>query len=80
MSSCSSFFFFFSNFRAAQITKTGTGVPPITGPTQSSKQSGMGDIDWQPFVYGGLASCTAEFGKSISLLGIRFGLSFHLRV
>jgi hypothetical protein len=22
----------------------------------------MGDRDWQPFVYGGLASCTAEFG------------------
>jgi hypothetical protein len=24
----------------------------------------MGSKDWQPFVYGGLASCTAEFGMS----------------
>ncbi|CAG9766027.1 unnamed protein product [Ceutorhynchus assimilis] len=24
--------------------------------------SGMGDRDWRPFVYGGLASCVAEFG------------------
>lgn len=23
----------------------------------------MGDRDWRPFVYGGLASCAAEFGK-----------------
>lgn len=26
-------------------------------------KSGMGDRDWRPFVYGGLASCVAEFGK-----------------
>lgn len=26
--------------------------------------SGMGERDWRPFVYGGLASCTAEFGKN----------------
>lgn len=26
-------------------------------------ESGMGDRDWRPFVYGGLASCVAEFGK-----------------
>ncbi|XP_066138726.1 mitochondrial uncoupling protein Bmcp [Euwallacea fornicatus] len=25
-------------------------------------KSGMGDRDWRPFVYGGLASCIAEFG------------------
>lgn len=25
-------------------------------------KSGMGDRDWRPFVYGGLASCVAEFG------------------
>lgn len=24
---------------------------------------GMGDRDWRPFVYGGLASCVAEFGN-----------------
>ncbi|XP_069692225.1 mitochondrial uncoupling protein Bmcp isoform X1 [Periplaneta americana] len=48
---------------AAEITKPGPGVPPITGPApQPAKKSGMGDRDWQPFVYGGLASCTAEFG------------------
>ena len=23
---------------------------------------GMADRDWRPFVYGGLASCAAEFG------------------
>lgn len=23
----------------------------------------MGDRDWRPFVYGGLASCVAEFGN-----------------
>lgn len=23
----------------------------------------MGDRDWRPFIYGGLASITAEFGK-----------------
>lgn len=25
-------------------------------------KSGMGERDWRPFVYGGLASCVAEFG------------------
>jgi hypothetical protein len=52
-------------FRAAEITEPGPGVPPITGPAQQSKESGMGDKDWQPFVYGGLASCTAEFGMFV---------------
>lgn len=23
----------------------------------------MGDRDWRPFVYGGIASCVAEFGE-----------------
>jgi hypothetical protein len=50
--------------RAAEITEPGLGVPPITGPAQPPKQNGMGNKDWQPFVYGGLASCTAEFGMS----------------
>jgi hypothetical protein len=48
--------------RAAEITDAGQGVPPTAGPAKPAKQSGMGDRDWQPFVYGGLASCIAEFG------------------
>lgn len=40
-------------------------MSPITGPAQPSEEGGMGDKDWQPFVYGGLASCTAEFGTFI---------------
>jgi hypothetical protein len=48
--------------RAAEITEPVPGVPPVTGPAQPSDKGGMGDKDWQPFVYGGLASCTAEFG------------------
>jgi hypothetical protein len=49
-------------FRAAEITEPGPEVPSITGPPQPSEEGGMGNKDWQPFVYGGLASCTAEFG------------------
>jgi len=51
--------------RAAEITEPGPGVPPIAGPAQPAKQNGMGGRDWQPFVYGGLASCTAEFGMCV---------------
>lgn len=47
---------------AAEITEPRLGVPPITGPAQSPKQNGKGNSNWRPFVYGGLASCTAEFG------------------
>ncbi|XP_047107357.1 mitochondrial uncoupling protein Bmcp [Schistocerca piceifrons] len=36
-------------------------VPPAAGPQQTA-ESGMGEADWRPFVYGGLASCAAEFG------------------
>lgn len=28
----------------------------------------MGDRDWRPFIYGGIASCVAEFGELIKLL------------
>lgn len=28
----------------------------------------MAERDWRPFVYGGLASCAAEFGKYCSRL------------
>ncbi|PNF42183.1 Mitochondrial uncoupling protein Bmcp [Cryptotermes secundus] len=48
--------------RAAEIRDPEQGVAPTAGPAQPAKQSGMGDRDWQPFVYGGLASVTAEFG------------------
>lgn len=33
-------------------------------------KSGMGDRDWRPFVYGGLASCVAEFGKQFVFIFI----------
>lgn len=29
----------------------------------------MGDRDWRPFIYGGLASITAEFGESVRQAG-----------
>ena len=48
--------------RAAEITESGLRVPAITGPAQPPKQNGVGNRGWRPFVYGGLASCTAEFG------------------
>ncbi|XP_067007359.1 mitochondrial uncoupling protein Bmcp isoform X2 [Anabrus simplex] len=47
--------------RVTEISKRLPGVPPRTG-LKKPERSGMGEGDWQPFVYGGLASCAAEFG------------------
>ncbi|KAJ8877312.1 hypothetical protein PR048_021766, partial [Dryococelus australis] len=50
--------------RATEDFDEGVGVPPITGSAQAVAKSGMGEVagSWKPFIYGGLASCTAEFG------------------
>jgi len=61
--------------RAAEITEPRLGVPPITGPAQSPKQNGKGNSNWRPFVYGGLASCTAEFGM-IDFIPIFYAVIF----
>jgi hypothetical protein len=37
----------------------------------------MGSRDWQPFVYGGLASCTAEFGMCSNKNMVFISLSYE---
>lgn len=82
----------FFTLRATEIEGTEKRVPPESGFNQPAK-SGMGD--WQPFIYGGLASCAAEFGKcrigynvnllprvtwSVQLLnGIQFVFSYRIK-
>nr|CAD7407224.1 unnamed protein product [Timema cristinae] len=48
--------------RATEVFEPKQGAPPKTGSLQAAAKSGMGEGGWKPFVYGGLASCTAEFG------------------
>nr|CAD7456419.1 unnamed protein product [Timema tahoe] len=48
--------------RATEVLEPKQGAPPKTGSLQVAAKSGMGEGGWKPFVYGGLASCTAEFG------------------
>lgn len=38
-------------------------IQPLRPASSSCGSCGMGDRDWRPFIYGGLASITAEFGK-----------------
>ncbi|CAG2057173.1 unnamed protein product [Timema podura] len=52
----------YTQTRATEVFEPKQGAPPKTGSLQVAAKSGMGEGGWKPFVYGGLASCTAEFG------------------